>query len=714
MPETHSSFAACDRIFLGLSLICSVVIALTYDFNSSYFYLFASALILLVVWAKPVWSLSAFIFLLPVFGNKPATQQFHLLLLIGANLNAALAIKSLLSDRGTSESSPVHKATFRHPIMLLVLMYLLVSAGSLTSLPWKQLLLDFQACGGINLKLLPYQLKAFLNSDELNLAYPILTVLLTFQAASVAFFVHRYVLRDSRNAAYFCFSFGAGLVLALSAGLMDFYRIINLEVLRPLDPYINPGGLHLRLQSFFGHSGWLAEYIVLASPFVLILFLLKTGQRTRLSLIIGLLWLAGYVTVLTYQRGGWVAYPLTALLVWVSANLLRIDEEENARPFWANIKRATLQSLVSLVLLLGLSLMAVYVVGRINLKGQGNGMQQYRERFMGITEVSDRTVFFRAGWRLGLLHPFLGGGSEGFHFLYEKEFLEPGGKYVNDPIALGNLYGTAHNVYMQTFSGKGFWGLIFLLLPIFYLLASGCRLLLKKALGYRSRLITLISICSCCGFLIYGNAQEFFYIQSLQYAFFIILAIFSSSLSSQLSLQPGWGNVLWTFLALGFVAHLVWEYAFPGESRKLWRTSPEFGCYSQVETDETGRQFNWCSQNFRQRFHVLLVDGQPSALLNLGVINPQPDAPLVNLRIKAGGEEIARQQVRPNADYSFSISIPPAFRGMIQNQAIVLEVISDNLFIPLKDIEGGKEARFLSTRMFVVPVSTLQDHGISP
>ena len=565
MAETRLSVAPSEWLFLGPSLVCSSVIALAYDIGSTPARLFLSALILLAAWVRPVWSLCAFIFLLPVFGNKPATEQFHWLLMLGANLNAALAVRTLLAGRrGARDAGPAQAATFQHPVMLMVLMYLLVSAGSLTSLPWGQLWLDFRAAGEADVALLPGLFKAFFNSHEANPAYPILTVLLTFQAVSAAYFVHHYVLTSGRNALYFCVSFVAGLVLTLLAGLLDFYRLINLDGLRPLDPNINPWGAHLRLQSFFGHSGWLGEYVVLVTPFVLILMALRLGLRVRLALVALLLWLACCVTVLTYQRGGWVAYPLTALLVLIAVSRLRAAGE-GGRPFWADMKQASLQALVSLALLVALSLAAVYVAGRFDSAGQAVGIRQYAQRFAGIADASDRTVFFRVGWRLGLLHPFLGGGSEGFYLLYEKEFLRPGGRYAADPIPLGTLYGTAHNVYMQTFSGKGLWGLVFLLLPVFYLLSSGYKILRQEeALPGWVKAVTLISICSCCGFLIYGHVQEFFYIQSLQFTFFITLAIFSASLAPRLSLRPGHAKVLWGFLGLGLVAHLIWEYAFRG------------------------------------------------------------------------------------------------------------------------------------------------------
>jgi O-Antigen ligase len=699
---SFKSRATFDLLFTGFGLFVSLLITHAYitDRNRAHLLLVALAIILAAL--RPVFALCALIFILPLFGHRPTTEQFHLLLMTSAAINTTLAIKLLWLDR-KNRRGDLQSSVFGHPLMLIILLYFLASLASLTSLPWKQVLLEYQSAGGINPSLLQEQVRTFLNVNETSYAYSILTVLLTQQAILIAFFVHVYVQRASRNATIFCASFAAGLALTLVAGVLDFYHLINLEFLRPLDPNINPGGIQVRLQSLMGHSGWLAEYIALTIPYALILFL-KGRSRIRVSLLVLILMLGTLVTILTYQRGGWITYAVTLLLVCLSFYWLQASEGGAAS--WASLKRSSLKALVLLALILVVPIATIYPMGKTNRGGQSSGLsgEQYAERVVEIKNVWERMVFFRAGYRLGLLHPFLGGGSEGFDFLYRREFLDPQGKYFNDPIPLGTLYSTAHNVYMQTFSGKGLWGLFFLILPVIYLIASGLRLLKEPDINRQQRLIILISVCGSFAFLVYGNMQEFFYIQSLQYIFFITLAIFSASLGERLSLPSGYAKFLWIFLAAGLAAHLCWEYGFPGQARRMWLGRPEYGCY-EAEEDKVVGQFNWCGQSFRQKFPVSNPDNEPTALLSIGITNPKPDPSPVNLRVELAAHEIGRYQLQPNARYFLPVVIPTALRSLVEDKTVTLKIISDNLFNPAYDVKGSRDYRFLSIMKFAASSS---------
>lgn len=695
-----------DRVFVIVGLVVSSLIAIAYLTDSDRTHLWPVALAITVTALRPVWGLTAFIFILPFFGNRPTTEQFHLLLMIGAGVNATLAIRHLRS-LWENKQRDTPRAVFSNPLLLMVFLYLLVSIASLTSLPWKHLLLDFQSAGGANIRLLPEQVRTFLNSGEGAFAYSILTVILTLQSLLTAFFVYVHIQRETRHATTFCLSFVAGLTVLLFAGVLDFYHLINLEFFRPLDPNINPGGLQVRLQSFMGYSSWLAEYIVLAIPYVLIL-LLNGRSRIRVWVFIFLLMLGVFASVLTYQRGGWITYLVTLWLVCLSFSWVRLSEKGTRK--FALLRRLSLKALATLALVLFVPLATIYFVNKTFSDSQRNGLsnERYAQRVVEIKNVWDRMVFFRAGYRLGLVHPFLGGGSEGFHFLYEREFLNPQGRYFNDPISLGTFYGTAHNVYMQTFSGKGLWGLAFLLLPVIYLVGSGLKFLTKPEITRQQKLIMLISICACGAFFVYGNTQEFFYIQSLQYMFFITLAIFAASLSTHLSLKPRYIKSLWAFLAVGLIAHLAWEYGYPGQTRKMWQGRPEFGCY-EPEQDAVGR-FNWCGRSFRQKFPVSHADGEPTALLSLGIVNPKPDPPLVNVRVELAAHEVVRYQLHPNAHYFLPVVIPPALRSLVHDNQVVLKVMSDNLFNPAYDTAGSKDYRFLSIRNYQTVVQAA-DHS---
>ena len=194
--------------------------------------------------------------------------------------------------------------------------------------------------------------------------------------------------------------------------------------------------------------------------------------------------------------------------------------------------------------------------------GSQFGMDQYTDRFKDISKASDRSEFIRAGFALGVLNPILGQGSESFAIQYRREYRNQDGMYFGQ-IDLP-LHGTAHNLYAQTFAGKGALGLLSLLVIMFVAVKRGC----KFVFSYNSKnsrndqVIALASICSILACFIYGFVQELFYVQSLQYTFFAVsgilagLSLEDSENQNKLSKSNKHFTLCLVFL---FITHIVWH-----------------------------------------------------------------------------------------------------------------------------------------------------------
>ena len=114
-------------------------------------------------------------------------------------------------------------------------------------------------------------------------------------------------------------AFGLGLSLALLFGLAEHAGLVDLSTYRAIG-----GPLYeTRLHSFFFHSGWFGEYIVLALPFAVASMMVGGTRRKRLGL--ALLVLALVTLPFTEQRGAWfAALAQLAVLACVSgARLVR-------------------------------------------------------------------------------------------------------------------------------------------------------------------------------------------------------------------------------------------------------------------------------------------------------------------------------------------------------------------------------------------------------
>jgi len=86
-------------------------------------------------------------------------------------------------------------------------------------------------------------------------------------------------------------------------------------------------------------------------------------------------------------------------------------------------------------------------------------------------------------------------------------------------------WGTTHNLYLQTLTGKGIFGLIFLLGFLFTLIFMLVKreFLSDKSRSIEESVISLVILGSLLATVIYANVQEIFYVQSVSVIFWVVL-----------------------------------------------------------------------------------------------------------------------------------------------------------------------------------------------
>jgi hypothetical protein len=247
--------------------------------------------------------------------------------------------------------------------------------------------------------------------------------------------------------------------------------------------------------------------------------------------------------------------------------------------------------MVSLPLTVVLSLLLVVVIqGKSSVEG---AISPYVSRFKDIQRTGDRTDFFKAGFLIGSLHPILGGGSDSFAWQFEREIESPTGSFTGRFVL--PLHGSAHNVYAQTFSGKGLCGLLTLLAIPLAMLVAVPRVLRNANRSISDKLIVLTAGCYASAFLIYGNVQEVFYVQVLQFLFFILVGLVAAVgyQGREISARTIRG-ASWLCFALVSL-HLTWEFGIPGHTRKFYGENRQFGCFPQ-ESPPVGAPYRWCGE----------------------------------------------------------------------------------------------------------------------
>ncbi len=484
-----------------------------------------------LAWARPEAAVALLLAVAPICGNRPTTGPF--LAFIGLT---ACAVPGWLARLVTRDRAEVLDL-LGTPVGLALAGYCGASLLSLSSLPvYAPAEIVGAATIGEAWSALP---GALAGADVVTLAYPLLTVVLTLHAAVAAVTVAVAVRRDGARhgpdrgvdaARLVAAGILVGLVASIAAGALDRLGLLDLRLLRATDPFTNASGAE-RLQSTFGHAGWFAQYLCFATPVILGLWLWPatgaagTGARepagvrlARVAAAAVLLLATLAAIVLSNQRGGWITWAIVGTSV--VATVVRLAADSRGAATVPPLRRLIAVAVGALLL----ALVAGPVV--IRVAGGPGAMDRFAARARTLTQVSDRQAHVTAGLRLGAQRPILGGGSESFAWRYQQEYLRAGGAYYArgySPVL--DMYGSAHNVFAQTFAGKGAVGLVALLLLVIASAAAAIRTLRRPALPRRERILALIALGITGAFTIYGQVQEVFYIPVLQLTVFAGFAL---------------------------------------------------------------------------------------------------------------------------------------------------------------------------------------------
>lgn len=515
---------------------------------------------------RPGLGILLFMLLLPVFGgNRPSMPQtvfFYQVfsaLLIGTGLRwlPTLWLQGATRSNPASGSGVLH--AMHHPTALFLALFFIAGLFSLSSLPYAPLAETWASLGA-------HKSLGFISSGEGSPLYPLLTMGLQAQCAVLFLLIIHFPAEWQPAFKAWLFATLAGLLVSLAFGLLDYYSLINLRALRPLDPLVNAGDVQGRLQSFFGHSGWYAQYLTLAIPFGLLVLTLQIKPAWRIAIILAIMVLAEYVLILTYQRGGWLSYPVTVAVIWFCIYALK-PRKEGAPSVIASFRKSSIKILVSIPLTIAASLALLSFVDMGS--GAGKETAQYVERFKDIGKTNDRTRYIPIALNLVSLHPIYGGGSESFAFRYTEAYLKPGAPFAKTQTTIGTYYGSAHNVYLQTLTGKGIVGLLTLIGFLLSFPWVAAHLLKRNfmplgaqtALNHDRQIVTMLGLSYAVAFGIYGNVQEIFYIPSLTVIMFFMAGIFVHQVPASVPAPHKTVPALLMAAGLLFVVHLVLEYS---------------------------------------------------------------------------------------------------------------------------------------------------------
>jgi O-antigen ligase len=307
------------------------------------------------------------------------------------------------------------------------------------------------------------------------------------------------------------------VIIVCLLGLLNQYGIISLVWYRP--EFIDGAGAD-RLHSVFGNPGWFAEYVLVCTPFVLLLCSRKTGRALRVLVFSITFALIGTSLLLTGSRTSWLIFPLVAFFCCVILLLSHVDKEGAIS--WKELKLRCLQ-VGAAALVICMLVGSVFMVAGLNRStgAQGDSLsrqQQYiLQRIRNITNPSVRSKLWKESLVLVGESPLFGLGYEGYRWHQEVMSTVPTSRFVQQR-QTNNNWDTAHNFYIQLAASNGIAGLFF------WLLLTGYAALLLYRDAITNRNVQSFVLLGALGiFHLYGMTQSMQYVGSIWFLAFLIV-----------------------------------------------------------------------------------------------------------------------------------------------------------------------------------------------
>lgn len=523
--------------------------------------------------------------MLPLFGSPPGGP--YLAALDVAALAAVATAWRAGRERPAGAGSPAH-AGLDLPVLALLTVSFASLFPSLYHPPaWSpRVLVDLlRTLPGVESWSPLYVWRAFLN---------LLIGCLLFLAVRRAF--------AGRSPRPLALALAAGLAPLLLLGLAEHLGWIALDAYRPIGDASYEGRLH----SLFFHSGWLAEYLVLAVPFAVAGLVLIGGRWT----VAGLALAGAHLVALlfTQQRGSWYATlaQLGALAVVAGRSLL-------------SDRRQLLRVAIAVLIL---ALLGIGVLGlRADLR------QPLVERFAEAGHVGGRVFVWLASVEMARERPLLGWGVGAFAPVYRALRM--------DEVAGDYDWLTAHNFYVMSWTERGLLGVAALALIAMVLLTSlGARATPGRPDDGDRAVWTAACWVGLVGFAVYGMGQYLFFVKAIEWLFWLLLGLAAAALRVE---RRRWSDRASRMLIAAALLAVPWRLATA--ERLATHGDRAFGFHGVEGVGE--RRLEWTAARAARR---LEWSGEV-LVLRIANGHPRPEEHRVEIGVRIDGTELVRHQL---------------------------------------------------------------------
>ena len=393
----------------------------------------------------------------------------------------------------------------------LFILFLILSIGSLLLLPIKYILYNIFSLGK------EWYLYQIINVHPNSYYYPINGI-----NTLVLYFV--FSLCMARNSVktfthLFLGIFLGGLFCSI-IGLFEYYGLISLTW------YSHTVSDNV-LSSTFLSRGWLAEYLLMITPFILIIFISAKSIYLKIILF-GMLILLELTLILVGARAAWVTYPIVLLFCWIFLYFVKDGKIVFSKISWYSYIKILVSVPITILISLIVLFYIVFPLAESNTRNsniQSGTSVQYSKNYIynranTIVKSDGRFKVWMQGIDAGMESPFFGLGYDTFAWHTKILSKIPESLYsrqINNKFTY--LYDTPHNLYIHLFVNGGVVSLIIWLAFILY-----CLLLLLYDLVNNHKLINIPIIISILIFHTYGIFQSMQYVPMIWFFIFICIA----------------------------------------------------------------------------------------------------------------------------------------------------------------------------------------------
>ena len=498
-------------------------------FTINLYYLPIGFLFMVLAYYRPLAAIYTILFLLPVFGNRPSQTQVHYLVMYSSFI--LMGISFYFYQHQYAFKKFLARVRVNNISIFFLYLFMVVSFVSLIGLP---------ALGMLKKTFsedVYYIFSQLLTVGETTLYSSVQSVLLLFQSFLFGLYIYGVYYRKNkliifRNLILFIL---LGFLFSIIFGHLDFFGFYDLSWYR-----ISDGVSIHRLHSFFVNSSWYSQYIAVTLPLLPALLLLGKNKRLVIACMVACIVIGEVTLILSMQRGAWITYPPTLLLIWISIYYVIAKMKNSDIGLSSFLSQNWIKVLVTIPLSVALSVYIVYTIKdyrKNNNISIADTFVDVNDRAKNIINTNNRLGHWPPAIKLWKENPIFGGGGDSFGWQYKVYYVEKEARFKNDTtntLSIGQ-YGTAHNLYLQTLVGKGIFGLVFLvgfIFSLFYLIVKN-KLLSDTSANLYQAILSISLFGSLLATMIYANVQEIFYVQSVSLIFWLVFFMALSLVSNK-------------------------------------------------------------------------------------------------------------------------------------------------------------------------------------